>query len=122
MLQKLIYSIFVFLSSKFYNCNVFFRIVFGRTCYGTTVSSCMVGGLSYAMWFEFRIFYKRTRMWLKLSPRVMGGYELGSRPFKSETHLWVFSVTYSSKLSNAISIYYRSHFLPTKMKLVVWAL
>jgi hypothetical protein len=25
-------------------------------------------------------------MWLKLSPRVIGGYKLGSRPFKSEIH------------------------------------
>ena len=38
MLQKLVYSIFVFLSSNFYNIYIFiFRIVFGRTCYGTTV-------------------------------------------------------------------------------------
>jgi hypothetical protein len=38
MLQKIIYSIFVFLSSKFSNFYVFiFRIIFGRTCYGTTV-------------------------------------------------------------------------------------
>ena len=39
MLQRLIYSIFVFLSSKFPNFYVFiFRIIFGRTCYGTTVN------------------------------------------------------------------------------------
>ena len=38
MLQKLIYSIFVFLSSKFYDFIIFiFRIIFGQTCYGTTV-------------------------------------------------------------------------------------
>ena len=38
MLQKLIYSIFVFLSSEFSNFYVFiFRIIFERTCYGTTV-------------------------------------------------------------------------------------
>ena len=40
MLQKLIYSIFVFLSSKFSKFYVFifiFRIIFGRTCYGAMV-------------------------------------------------------------------------------------
>ena len=35
MLQKLIFSIFVFLSSEFSNFYVFiFRMIFGRTCYG----------------------------------------------------------------------------------------
>ena len=39
MLQKLIYSIFVFLSLDYSNFYVFILIiVFGRTCYGTTVS------------------------------------------------------------------------------------
>jgi hypothetical protein len=38
MLQKLFYFIFVFLSTTFYNFNIFiFSIIFGRTCYGTTV-------------------------------------------------------------------------------------
>ena len=38
MLQKLIYSIFVFLSSIFLIFMfLIFRIIFGRTCYGTTV-------------------------------------------------------------------------------------
>jgi hypothetical protein len=36
--QKLIYSIFVFLSPKFYNIYVFiFRIIFARTSYAATV-------------------------------------------------------------------------------------
>ena len=44
MLQKLIYSIFVFMSSKilifkFLN----FWIIFGRTCYGTTVYGLFMG-------------------------------------------------------------------------------
>jgi hypothetical protein len=41
MLQKLIYYIFIFPSSKFYNFYGFliFKIIFGRTCYGFTVIS-----------------------------------------------------------------------------------
>jgi hypothetical protein len=43
MLQKLIYSIIVFMSSKFSNIYVFiFRIIFGRTCYGTTVLTMLI--------------------------------------------------------------------------------
>jgi hypothetical protein len=39
MLQQLIYSNFVFLSSDFSKFYVFiFRIIFGQTCYSTTVS------------------------------------------------------------------------------------
>jgi len=45
MLQKLISFIFVFLSSKNSNFYVFFRIIFGWTCYGTTVGLDSLGPL-----------------------------------------------------------------------------
>ena len=40
-------------------------------------------------------------------------------PWKKTTPLMVFSVTYYLELHNAITIYYTSHFLPTRVNLVV---
>ena len=43
-------------------------------------------------------------------------------PTKCTTLFVVFSVIYYLELCCAISLYYGSHFLPTKVKLVVWTL
>ena len=46
----------------------------------------------------------------------------GCQDFKWATPFMAFSITYYLKLHNAIIIYYRSHFLPTKMRSVIWTL